>query len=173
MTFKIQKTVDCTPCSLNKRPMRISYKAVIRSANRNESVPGCNIIDDCFQQSSRANALQWSQTNVAGNRKKHICKWQRSLCAIRGPLKSAPRESARRTWSPPDLWQACTRADSRAQSRWTGTGRSACAGEEQNWQITLPECCVAHQVQLAFRQSELRKLWQNLVVQNPGRQPDF
>lgn len=27
------------------------------------------IINDCFQQSSQANALQWSQTNVADNQK--------------------------------------------------------------------------------------------------------
>lgn len=72
---------------------RISYKTLIRSANRNQSVPGYKMTDVCFQQSSQANALQWSQTNAAGNRKEHFCEWQRSLRGIREPLMSAPRGS--------------------------------------------------------------------------------
>lgn len=122
MTFKIEKTVDCTHVLWADAPCELAIKHSL-GLQTEMSVPSCNIIDGCFQQSSRANVLRWSQTNVAGNRKERFCKWQRGLCGVRAPLMSAPGESAGRMWSAPScpsfLWQACTvqRAEHRAADK--------------------------------------------------------
>lgn len=93
ITFERQKLCFVPYVLWASAPMRISYKTLIRSAKRNQSVPGYKITYACFQQSSQANVLQWSQTNVAGKRKEHFRKWQRGLSSIREPLTSAPRGS--------------------------------------------------------------------------------
>ena len=93
ITFERQKQCFVPYVPWASAPMRISYKTFIRSTNRNQSVPGYKITYAYFQQSSQANILQWSQTNVAGKRKEHFCKWQRGLSGIREPLTSAPRGS--------------------------------------------------------------------------------
>lgn len=108
------------------------------------SVPGYKIIDDCFQQSSQANALQWSQTNVASNRKGNFCKWQRGMCDIREPLMSAPRESASRMWNsllPVTGLHQCREQSTEQLKR---TGSSSTLQRKNRTGRLFPECLVAH-----------------------------
>lgn len=58
MTFKRQKPWVVLYVLRANAPMRISYKTLIRSANKKKTILDYKIIDDCFQQSSQNNALQ-------------------------------------------------------------------------------------------------------------------